>query len=421
VSRSGLALFLFALAVRLAVIAALGADAAPPAWGDDGEYDRIATRLLNEHAYVNNWFPPGYPLFLALLYAVFGRSWVIVRVAQAIVGAATCVLLRQLGARLFSARAGALSGLILALYPGHAYMSWRLMGETVYSALLLCAILLAVDLLADPRPLPSVLLGVTLGAAQLVKSNLFAFAPLLMAWFALAAASTRRERLRCLSLMAGAAVVVMAMVPIANSLSAGGRAAALPGNAGRTLWWSNNPAADGYWIRAEATPQGQAFIAAHGLTERLASADEFHKDRICLRLALLWASENPGDFLVLCTRKLRNAFGLFPRALSLEESRLALLSQALSYALVAPFAAVGLLAAGARLRAAAPAYLALLSFVLMVLVFYGTPRFTLIVMPILILFAAPTLVSLFDSAHRLARRAMPLRLPSTSPGRPTVP
>jgi 4-amino-4-deoxy-L-arabinose transferase-like glycosyltransferase len=402
--HKGYSLFLLALAVRIAVVIAMGPNAQPPAWGDDNAYDGIATRLLNEHQYVNTWYPPGYPLFLAIVYATFGKSWLVVRVLQALVGSATCVMVWQLGTRLFSARVGVWSALILAAYPGHAYMSWRLMGETLYSALLVFGVLLAVELLEAPRPLPSALLGLTLGTAQLVKSNLFAFPFLLLAWFAVAARGGRRARVVCLLCMAGAAGLASAVTPVANSLSPGGQAAALPGNAGRTLWFSNNPVADGYWTRGETTPEGRAFIAKNDLAQRLEEANEFEKDRLYRRLALLWIQQNPGQFVSLCLKKLSNAFGLFPRALSLEDSRVGQLAQALSYGLVAPFALVGLLAATSRLRACAPLYLVLVSYLIMVLVFYGTPRFTLVVMPFLIVFAAYAAVSLLDRASRSALR-----------------
>lgn len=398
--HAAVSIFVLALAARIAAVVILGAHVPPPPWGDDGAYDRIAAKLLYEGQYDNAWYPPGYPLFLTLLYAVFGRSWLAVRLVQALLGAATCVLLLRLGGRLFGERVGAISGVALAVYPGHVYMCWRLMGEVLYSALLVYSVILAVQLLESPRPLRSGWLGAMLGAAQLVKSNLFAFPPLLVAWFAFAARAGRRIRLACVAAMIGGVALASVVTPVANSLSPGGRAVALPGNAGRTLWFANNPAADGYWIRGETTAAGRAFIERQGLTEALEQADEFERDKLYRELAITWIRENPGQFLALCYKKLRNAFGVFPRALSLEGSWAAQLVQAVSYGLVAPFALVGTLIAIPRFRPCAPLYAVLFSYLLMVVIFYGTPRFTLIIIPFLLIFASCSAALLVDRTRR---------------------
>jgi hypothetical protein len=69
-ARTGLAVLAAALIVRCALALALGLTAPPIAWGDDADYDAIARRLSGSHVYANTWFPPGYPLMLALVYTV---------------------------------------------------------------------------------------------------------------------------------------------------------------------------------------------------------------------------------------------------------------------------------------------------------------------------------------------------------------
>ena len=394
--RPGIVLFVAALGVRLAFVMAAGINAPPTPWGDDPHYDQIATELVTHHRYVNTWFPPGYPLFLALIYALAGRQLAVVRLLQALCGALTCLLTFRLGAKLFDERDGRLAGMLLVFYPGHAYMSWRLMGESVFILLLVLALNLAVESARQPRLRVAVGLGCTVGLAQLVKSNLFVFPPLLVAWAAWALPGSLRQRLVPLCGLVASLALVSLATPIANLVSTGGGAATLPGNAGRTFWYANNPLADGYYITAEQEPAGKAFIAAHGFTARLAGADEFEKDRLYRRLALLWIRENPGRFFVLCLKKIDNAFGLFPRAVTFEGNPTARAVHLLSYGLLAPFALAGLLASWRRWRSHALLHTVLASYVIMVLIFYGTPRFTIIVMPVLLIFASYALVSSFD-------------------------
>jgi 4-amino-4-deoxy-L-arabinose transferase-like glycosyltransferase len=396
----GVVIFAASLAVRVVFILAYGAGAPPVKWADDYTYDAIATRLVTKHELEYHWYPLGYPLFLALIYAVFGRDWFVVRLLQGALGAATCVLTYRLGTKVFDDRVGRLAGVLLVLYPGHVYMSWRIMAETLFIFLLMWALNTVVRLARRPALREAVALGLIVGVAQLVKSNLYVFPALLVAWSALALRGSMRRRLALACGLAGSFLLVSLVTPVGNLLSIGGGASVLPGSAGRVLWSANNPLADGYIISAETEPAGKAFIEAHGLTARLAQAREFEKDHLFLDLGLAWIRENPGRFLVLCLKKLNNAFGLFPHAATFEGSRTTQVVHLFSYGLIAPFALVGMIATRRHWLICAPLFLVLLSYVPMVLLFFGTPRYTVIVMPVLIVFASS---ALWTSADHFAR------------------
>lgn len=392
--------FTAALALRVAFILAYGAVAPPPQWGDDPYYDSIATRLVLTREYINTWYPPGYPLFLAIIYAVCGHSWFAVRLLQSVLGAATCALTYRLATKMWDARVAWFAGALFVLYPGHAYMSWRIMAETLFIFLLVLALNIAAGMRQRPRLREAVALGLIIAIAQLVKSNLFVLPAFVVMWSALTLPGEVWRRLALAGALTVTLVTVSLATPLANSLSTGGDAAALPGNAGSTFWMANNPLADGYYIHAEMMPLGRAFIEAHGFTDRIAQASDFEKDRLYRALAVLWIRENPRQFFVLCLNKLNNAFGLFPRAVTLEGNPAAQAVHLLSYGLIAPFALVGLICSLRRWRSYTLLYIVLLSYVAMVVIFYGTPRFTLIVMPILVLFAGSAVQT---CAHYLAR------------------
>jgi hypothetical protein len=253
------------------------------------------------------------------------------------------------------------------------------------------ALNIAIGLARRPAPREAVALGLVFGVAQQVKSNLYVFPALLVAWSALALSGSIRRRLVLVCGLAGSFLLVSLGTPVGNLLSVGGGTWALPGSAGRTLWWGNNPLADGYYNYAETEPAGKAFIEAHGLTTRLAQADKLEKDPLFADLGLAWIRENPGRFLVLCLKKLNNAFGFFPHAVTFEGSRTTEVVHLLSCCLIAPFALVGMIAARRRWLICAPLFLVLLSYVFMVCLFFGTPRYTVIVMPVLIVFASSAL------------------------------
>ena len=59
----------------------------------------------------------GYPLYLTLLYKVFGEGILLPRIIKAFISAYTCVLVYKLGSRTFGEPTGRLSGIMMALMP----------------------------------------------------------------------------------------------------------------------------------------------------------------------------------------------------------------------------------------------------------------------------------------------------------------
>src|SRR3954468_3720270 len=86
--------------------------------GDARGYDLWAQRLAAGDWIGTDVFyqAPLYPYFLGIVYATAGRDLLIVRIIQALIGSASCVLLGLAGARLFSKRVGLVAGLALALW-----------------------------------------------------------------------------------------------------------------------------------------------------------------------------------------------------------------------------------------------------------------------------------------------------------------
>src|SRR5689334_18574177 len=99
--RLGFFLFLLLVALGFRLFVALRLANDEP---DDGRvYSQIARNVLEQHSYSHDTQPPytpsiirlpGYPLFLAGIYATFGHgNNTAVRVVQAVIDTATCVLI----------------------------------------------------------------------------------------------------------------------------------------------------------------------------------------------------------------------------------------------------------------------------------------------------------------------------------------
>ena len=391
--RTTLIVYVLALAVRVALSLLLGVSVPPLGWGDDDAYDRIARSIAYSGTYDDLWFPPGYPLFLAAFYTTIGAKMAVIRLVQAVISAFTCVLVYRLGKRAFDARVGWLAAFALALLPGHAYMSWRIMAETIYIALYTGAALLALRFFSEPNTRIALALGALLGLANAFKSNLVIYPPVLIAVCSPLFLARRPIPWGPLVALVLAFFVANASTPIGNMIASGGKMAMLPANAGHTLWFSNNPEADGYFIDPRRAPSAITFIEAQGKTEALKSADPIARDRIYAGLALAWIREDPARFLRLCGQKLANAYGPTPRAEVFGKNPGSIALHVLTFASIMPLAFAGMALAWRRWRELLPVYLLVACHTAMTLIFYGTPRFTVIIMPALLVFACVPVIA----------------------------
>ena len=137
-------IFAVALAVRLAFVTTRGDDLSFP---DSQDYNSIARNLVAGEGFreeVGKYASraPGYPLFLAACYSAGLQSPKAIYAIQAVADSIACVLLALLGKRLFGEMAGAISGWIAAFYPFFIYFTGMLLAETLFILGLVAYILL---------------------------------------------------------------------------------------------------------------------------------------------------------------------------------------------------------------------------------------------------------------------------------------
>lgn len=238
--RAHLALFLVALAVRLAVLSGL---AASPGFAhpflDAADYDELARALLTGRPSSTPlfWQPVLYPLVLAAIYALSGGSILAARVCQALVGALACVLTRRLTASVFDERAGKLAGYLQAFYGPLVYFELELVaaGWTAFWATLFLVLLVR---RGPPRRGADVALGATGALALLARP---VFLPVLA--LALAVFAWRRARAGMAARLAAAAAgLVLVLVPAGFLRSRStGSFGVLPATGGINFYIGNNP------------------------------------------------------------------------------------------------------------------------------------------------------------------------------------
>jgi len=257
------AIFLLALAVRLLHVWQIRA--APffsVLMGDSRGYDEWARRIAGGDWFGHEVFyqAPLYPYLLGVIYAVAGRSLLLVRIVQAVIGSASCVLLAVAGARLFSTHAGVAAGLMLALYAPAIFFDGLLQKSTL-DVFFVCVALWLITKTetaetAEPaerrggsRTAPTRILnvshlpsffwiGLAMGGLALTRENAMVLIAVVAVW-AVVAHQTRAPAI----FVAGVAIV---LAPVAaRNAYVGGGFYVTTSQAGPNFFIGNNPKSDG--------------------------------------------------------------------------------------------------------------------------------------------------------------------------------
>ncbi len=142
--------------------------------GDAHGYDEWARRLATGDWLGTEVFyqAPLYPYFVGAVYAVFGRDLLILRICQALIGSASCVLLGMAGTRLFSRPVGMIAGLALALYAPAIFFD-GLIQKSVLDMFFVCLSLwlLARILTGASTRTSWIGLGLAMGGLALTREN----------------------------------------------------------------------------------------------------------------------------------------------------------------------------------------------------------------------------------------------------------
>jgi 4-amino-4-deoxy-L-arabinose transferase-like glycosyltransferase len=189
---------------------------------------------------------PLYPYFLAVLYAFFGESSVLVLCTQALLGAATALLLFWIGRGLYGPRRGLLVGLLAALYSVSLFYDALLLKVSL--SLFLATLALLLTLRADQgdaeetpgrrRPLARWLgAGFAVGLATLTRGNYLLFIPLLIAWVWWGRRDGVRRTLPAVVLSAG---IALAVLPVTlHNVAASGELIVITSQAGQNFYIGN--------------------------------------------------------------------------------------------------------------------------------------------------------------------------------------
>lgn len=159
--------------------------------GDAVKYLSLAPQLLGPGVYglepgvPDARIPPGYPLFIAGLFAFFGQNLIAIRLAQAILGTIAVWLTFLIGKETLSSRTGLLAALIFTIYPVWIIWPVLILTETLFTVFLLLFVFYFIRVIKTYLVGYAVGSGVAFGLALLTREVLYGFPlvlPFVLLW-----------------------------------------------------------------------------------------------------------------------------------------------------------------------------------------------------------------------------------------------
>jgi tetratricopeptide (TPR) repeat protein len=409
---------LLALTIRLIYLAELRQTALfAVVIGDGKEYDRWAQQVAGGHWIGSEVFyqSPSYPYFLAIIFAFAGHHLMVVRVAQAILGAISCVLLGQAAKEFFNQRAGVIAALLLAIYPPAIFFDGLIQKSSL--DLFLVTAILAV-LAKFQRQLTwkwLAIAGLALGALIVNRENARVFYPILLAWLLLYFRTEGvRRRLRWAAILTIFTAAVLLPIALRNYY-VGREFLISTSQLGANLYIGNHPGAQGSY---------EPLVAGHGNAEfersdaKQLAEQAAGKPLSPSQVSDYWVSRSldyirhqPLSWLRLFGRKLLLTFNA-REAVDTESleaySEYSIILRALSwisFGLIFSIAAVGAWLTRAHWRRLALLYAMVFGMALSVAIFYVVARYRYPMVPFIILFAAAA-ISFIPQLRSLPRRQL---------------
>jgi hypothetical protein len=226
---------------------------------------------------------PGFPYFVAAVYAVAGHHVLAVALTQVVLGAASCAMIAVAAGHWFGRREGLWAGALAAAFGPLIYFTGEVLPPTLFVFVLLAAVMAA----QRSRWLLS---GCLWGAALIVRSEVVFALPLVCfdAW--------RRGGRKAVLATVSPVLAVFGAFILANAIH-GTPSVVLTTSGGLNLWLGNNPDADGVnpfaWGRVET-----ALEAVHRDAASVAAADSMFRRR-----ALEFWANQPLDASALIWKK----------------------------------------------------------------------------------------------------------------------
>jgi 4-amino-4-deoxy-L-arabinose transferase-like glycosyltransferase len=370
---------------------------------DQVSYNALAHSIIEGRGYSFDqfWYPftPAntptahwsflYPLYLALVYLVFGPNVLAARLIQAIIsGILSTWLFYLLGRKLFGQRAGLLSAFLGAVYAYFVFHDAALMTESFFAIGVLASFTVSLSIVEAQKAGAHrhqliyhwLLLGVILGATAVLRQTILLWAPFLFGWL------LWKTRRRTSLVGAAAAVLVVALFVLPwtiRNYMVYGAFLPLNSNAGYALYSALHPDHGVQFVQDYPAP----------IPQEIKRLNEARLNSILTRQGIEFVLQDPTRYFFLTLSKIPIFFNFWFSSASNFTSNL---FRVLSFGLYLPFFLYGLLLSIRDWRKGSLIYLFVFIYSAIHILTWASIRYRLVIDAALMPFAALAVMDLLD-------------------------
>lgn len=377
-------------------------------WDDEFDYDRLAAQIIESKIYTNEggaptaFRAPGYPLFLALNYAIFGRHFFAVRMVQALVDCLTLILIFIIARQIFNQKVANISALLYVIYPLFIYTASTFFPTTLSILLLALFIYLLVSLRQNRSIGKLMFIGLIAGLSVLTVPTFLAFILLALGWLYFDLKKVDPRRLLSIGIIVF--FMILTLLPwLMRNCRVYQKPFLIAANSGYNFWMGNNP-----WATMTT---GNSIRFPDYLAKKLSQAKtEAEQEKIFYEDAFQYVKKNPGKFIFLTFKKAVNLWQLYPTPTTGYKmmATLSKVMSVLSYGPILLLAIFGLMFSWRERREYTFLFILLfVSFTIGYAFFITKARFRLPLDPYLIILASYAMAKVWQKRKRIISKLCP--------------
>ncbi|MBL7190861.1 glycosyltransferase family 39 protein [bacterium] len=227
--------------------------------------------LTDKHGEPTSTRFPLYPVFLGIIYFLFGYHPHIAFIIQALLGGLTPLLVYFIAKKFFDNKVSLTAAAIIALYPSYITYSGRLMSENIFLPLLALLILMVLRLKDKFSVSNLIITGVTLGILMLTRGVMVIMVFLIPLWILIAVKGSFIHKIRCAAVTSAAIVIILSPWIVRNYIHFN-RLFITSSSGGAVLWMSMHWIPVGHFFNID---RAYAYVDSAGKDE--ADLKEFHR------------------------------------------------------------------------------------------------------------------------------------------------
>lgn len=271
---------------------------------DSFDWMGIAENIAAGHGYGDTWRPPGYAAFLGILFFLFGKSIILIRIINSILGALTCVLIYFIGKKIFSSAVGKISAILLCFYPYLINYTGDLLSETFYTFLISLSVFFILICSEKPNLKNVFLTGVISGITALTKATVLPFFLFVCGWI-----WWKTKKIKNAFLVGIFTLITILPWTFRNYIYYKHFILVSPGY--QSLAGSNNDTAMLLETKGECdTPMNEGYTPPY--YSAILKLPRMESEKVFKKEAIKWIKNNPEKFRWLVKRRLIHFWRLYP-------------------------------------------------------------------------------------------------------------